>query len=349
MTYRADSAPIDDLVDIEPITLGLVRSSAQQSKITRAQFDRSVKTSRENLPIYEYRIGQGDIISVVVFEHPELTNPAGGDQPAAERGNVVHADGTIYYPYIGTIQAEGKTIQDIRDELAIRLSDYIESPQVDVRVVAYNSQKAYVTGKVDRPGVLPITNVPMTILDALSASGGIVEGADWHEVTLTHNEQDIQVNVYDMLANGDLSQNRLLQNGDVLHVPDVGNQKVYVLGEVGEAQAIPMGSARFSLTDALAQSGGINEASADATGIFVIRQAPENSDKLATVYQLNARNSAALMLGTQFILQPTDIIYVTTTDIGRWNRTISLLLPSVTSIYQVTRAANEADDLRNRN
>ncbi|ANF58408.1 polysaccharide export protein [Halotalea alkalilenta] len=346
--YSTDSAPIDDLVDVEPITLGLVRAQATEARLTRDAFDRSIRTSREQLPVYEYRIGAGDILSVVVYDHPELTNPAGGDQSAAERGTVVHADGTIYYPYIGTIQAEGRTIQEIRSEISGRLASFISTPQIDVRVVGFNSQKFYVTGQVNQSGVQAITNVPMTVLDAIASAGGLGDDADWHEVTLTHDGQDIRLSLYDMLANGDLSQNRVLQNGDVLHVPDVGNQKVYVMGEVGSARAIPMGGTRYSLTDALAQSGGMNEASANATGIFVIRQAPEGSDKLATVYQLNAKNSAALMLGAQFMLQPTDIIYVTTTALGRWNRTISLLLPSVTSIYQVTRTGNEVDDLRNR-
>ncbi|WP_081803472.1 polysaccharide export protein [Halotalea alkalilenta] len=350
MTYSTDSAPIDDLVDVEPITLGLVRTQAQQAKATRAQFDRAVLKASEHEPPYEYRIGAGDILYVVVYEHPELTNPAGTDNNnVSQQGNVVHADGTVYYPYIGTIDVANRTVQEVRNEIQRRLADYVASPQVDVRVLQYRSQKLYVTGQVTESGVQSITDVPLTILDAISAAGGFNEFADWHNVTLTHKGEDIKINVYDMLAGGDLGQNRVLEDGDVLHVPDIGNQKVYVMGEVGDARAISMGNSQYSLTDALAQSGGINEASADATGIFVIRQAPESSDKLATVYQLNARNSAALMLGNQFMLQPTDIVYVTTTELGRWNRTISLLLPSVTSIYQVTRTANEADDLRNRN
>ncbi len=149
-----------------------------------------------------------------------------------------------------------------------------------------------------------------------------------------------------MLNDGQLAQDLLLQDGDVLHVPDVGNQKVFVMGEVGEPRSLPMGRSRLTLTDALAQAGSFDEAQADASGIFVIRRKPQESDKLATVYQLDARNATAMVLGTEFRLQPTDIVYVTTTPLGRWNRVINQLLPTVTSIYQVTRAARDANDLR---
>ncbi|WP_150123523.1 polysaccharide export protein [Halotalea alkalilenta] len=344
--YDTAGDDIDELVDIEPITLGLVRAQAAESARQGALNDRSLTSSRSLAPDYSYRIGPGDILSVIVYDHPELTNPAGSDQSPEQSGNVVEPDGTLYYPYIGRIRVAGLTALEVRDELARRLADgYIASPQISVRVAAFNSQKAYVTGSVDRPGAQMITNVPLTILDAVAAAGGLSDAADWHNVVLTHRGQDIRLSVFDMLQRGDFAQNRLLEDGDVLHVPEVGNQKVYVLGEVIQPRAISMGNTRYSLTDALSQSGGINEGSANATGIFVIRRAPEGSQKMATVYQLDARNSAALMLGTEFMLKPTDIVYVTTTALGRWNRTISLLLPSVGSIYDISRTTQNVRDL----
>lgn len=344
--YDTAGDDIDELVDIEPITLGLVRAQAAESARQGALNDRSLTSSRSLAPDYSYRIGPGDILSVIVYDHPELTNPAGSDQSPEQSGNVVEPDGTLYYPYIGRIRVAGLTALEVRDELARRLADgYIASPQISVRVAAFNSQKAYVTGSVDRPGAQMITNVPLTILDAVAAAGGLSDAADWHNVMLTHRGQDIRLSVFDMLQRGDFAQNRLLEDGDVLHVPEVGNQKVYVLGEVIQPRAISMGNTRYSLTDALSQSGGINEGSANATGIFVIRRAPEGSQKMATVYQLDARNSAALMLGTEFMLKPTDIVYVTTTALGRWNRTISLLLPSVGSIYDISRTTQNVRDL----
>ena len=85
-------------------------------------------------------------------------------------------DGTIFYPFVGQAVAAGKTARDIQIELADKLSAFIESPQLDVRVVTYRSQRFYVTGMVSRPRHFSVTDVPVRIVEALdywrSSSGG---------------------------------------------------------------------------------------------------------------------------------------------------------------------------------
>ena len=75
----------------------------------------------------------------------------------------------------------------------------------------------------------------------------------------------------------------------------------------------------------------------NAEGIFVIRQAEQQSDKLATVYQLNVRNAVAFAVGTQFMLEPSDIVYVTTAPVTRWNRVISQIIPSLNALITADR------------
>ncbi|MFQ3787496.1 polysaccharide export protein [Halomonas sp. A29] len=340
--YRADSAPIDDLVDIEPITFGLVRSQRQEMRGPE-DIGKISETLREDIRGYEYYIGKGDVLSVIVYGHPELTIPAGAERSAAESGNAVHSDGTIFYPFIGRIPVEGKTVREVREIIARGLEPYVAMPQVEVQVAQYNSQKVNVTGAVQDPGPLPIRNLPLSVLDAINLSGGLADHANWHDVLLTRDGEEVRLSLHEMLNDGRLDQNMLLRAGDVLHVPDNTNQKVYVMGEVREPRSLPMGASRLTLTDALSEAGGINEGNANASGIFVIRRAPEDSDKLATVYQLDARNATALMLGAEFTLQPTDVIYVTTTPLGRWNRVVRQILPTVSSIYQTTRTGRELE------
>ena len=340
--YRTDAAPLDDLVDIEPITFGLVRSR-QRASIDPDDIGRISESLRGDIGSYDYRIGKGDVLSIIVYDHPELTIPAGGERSAAEAGNIVHSDGTIFYPYIGRIDALGLTVSEVRDIITRGLEPYVAMPQVEVRIADFNSQKVSVTGAVAEPGPMPITNVPLTVLDAINLAGGPTEEANWHEVILTREGEEIRISLHDMLNNGRLAQNRLLRDGDLVHVRDNIDQRVYVMGEVRDARSLPMGGSRLTLTDALSEAGGINEGNANASGIFVIRRASPESDKLATVYQLDARNATALMLGTEFELEPTDVIYVTTTPLGRWNRVIRQLLPTVSSLYQTTRTGRELE------
>ncbi|PMR75055.1 polysaccharide export protein Wza [Billgrantia endophytica] len=340
--YQTDTAPIDDLVDIEPITFGLVRTQQRES-IAPEDIGKISESLRGDISGYDYRIGKGDVLSIIVYGHPELTIPAGGERSAAESGNTVHSDGTIFYPYIGRINVLGRTVTEVRDIVASGLEPYVAMPQVEVHVAQFNSQKANVTGAVADPGPMAIRNVPLTVLDAISLSGGLTDEANWHDVILTREGESIRLSLHDMLNNGQLEQNRLLRDGDVLHVRDNTDQKVYVMGEVRDPRSLAMGGSRLTLTDALAEAGGIDEGNANASGIFVIRRASAESDKLATVYQLDARNATAMMLGTEFQLQPTDVVYVTTTPLGRWNRVIRQLLPTISSVYQTTRTGRELE------
>lgn len=339
---EADVA-LDDKVDIVPITPELIATYRERMNGVKAQS--MTPDLRNKIDSYQYEVGPGDVLSIIVYDHPELTIPAGSERSAAETGTVVHANGTLYYPYIGRVEVEGMTVNQIRDIIARRLSTYITDPQVEVNVAAYRSKRVYVSGAVGNPGMLPITNVPMTVLDAISQAGGPSATANWHDVTLNRGSEEIELSLFKMLKQGDLTQNRLLYAGDVLFVPSAENENVAVLGQVRNAGNIQVGNERLTLTSALARAGGVIETRAEPSGIFVIRGNPQGSEKLATVYQLDITNAVALNMGTYFPLEPQDVIYVTAAPLARWNNVISLLLPSVSLPGSVADTSNEVGDL----
>ena len=331
---QPDAADLPDVIKTHTITTAIL----DQKQTPAPELPEALADSPET---YDYEVGVGDVLQITVWDHPELTIPAGSMRSAQESGNLVHSDGSIFYPYVGKLHVEGMKVTDIREMITDRLDEYIEEPQVDVAVAGFRSKRIYVTGAVNQPGTYPITNVPMRLVDAVSAAGGIGENANWSQVILSRDGKDYRLSLRGIYENGNAAQNVLLRPGDVVNVSRSDDNKVFVLGEVVRPKSMPMGRNGMSLAEALSDTGGLDEREADASGIFVFRKAQPGQEHGIDVYQLNAKDAAALVLADSFQLQPRDIVYVTAAPLARWNRVLSLLVPSVTALYLGGRAESE--------
>jgi polysaccharide biosynthesis/export protein len=295
-------------------------------------------------PSTQYRVGPRDILTITVWDHPELTIPAGEFRSAEASGTLVGEDGNIFYPYAGVMKAAGKTVEEIREQLTQKLAVYIEQVQLDVRVADYRSQRVYVVGEVTTPGVQLVKDIPLTVLEAINRSGGLSPRADSRNVTLTRNDKTYNVNLQALYEIGDLKQNVLLENGDVLNVPDNSFNKVFVLGESNLVSTIAGGSnqtqrsrtvmmekGRMTMAEALSDGGGFNQETADAARVFVFR----NGLGKPQIFHLDTKSPDALLLADRFPLQPHDIIFIDRAEGIRWNQVMGQVQPTMNVINSV--------------
>ncbi|MDP5008132.1 MAG: polysaccharide biosynthesis/export family protein [Glaciimonas sp.] len=108
-----------------------------------------------------YHIGNGDILSIIVWDHPELATPmmvgatqitTSGTDSGATPGFVVDQNGMVQFPYVGLLKLAGLTEAEARDVLMQKIGRYLKKPNLTLRVQAYRSQRVYISGEVKSQG-----------------------------------------------------------------------------------------------------------------------------------------------------------------------------------------------------
>jgi len=290
-----------------------------------------------------YVIGPGDILSIVVWDHPELggnsVTPAAGaaelvSNGAPPNGFVVDNEGRVQFPFAGAIKLAGLTEDQARDQLSSRLAKYIATPNVTLRVQAFRSKRVYIDGEVRSPGLQAINDIPMTLTEALNRAGGLLPTADQSRLVLERGGARYRIDLRDLVQKGINPGTVMLASGDIVRVHSRDESKVFVTGEVVTPKALTMHNGRLSLNEALGESGGVSPLSGDSRQIYVVRKAGEE----VRIYQLDARVTGALAMAEGFELAPKDVVYVAASPLANWNRSLSLLIPgALTSAASVAR------------
>lgn len=309
-------------------------TAEQQRRAQRTVQDVSALAEHEP---FTYRIGSGDVLSIVVWDHPELgaalpmeRNAAApyGSEPALSptAGFVVDHDGRVQFPYAGAVTVGGLTEVQARDLLAAALERFIRKPIVTLRVQSYRSQRVYIDGEVKTPGLQAMNDIPMTLVEALNRAGGALPSADQSRLVLERGQQRFPINLPLLMQRGMNLAQLMLRNGDVLHVPSRDESKVFVSGEVVVPKSLPMHNGRLTLNEAMGEAGGLTP-DGDGRQVYVVRRLAAGPQ----VYRLDARTPGALAMAEAFELEPRDVVYVAATPLANWHRRVSLLFPGALS------------------
>lgn len=196
----------------------------------------------------EYVLGAGDIVKVSVFQNPDL----GVETRVSEAG-------TITFPLVGTVPIGGLSIQAAEQVIARMLRDggFVLQPQVNALVTQYRSAQVSVLGLVNRPGKHPLELANNRVTDVLALSGGIVPGgADTVVIVGTRDGKPFhaEVDLPSMMFGGNMRNNIVVQNGDILYVHRA--PQFYVYGEVQRPGAYRV-EREMTVMQALAQGGGL--------------------------------------------------------------------------------------------
>jgi polysaccharide biosynthesis/export protein len=154
-----------------------------------------------------YVLGPLDVISVKVWNNPNLSSTLD-----------IGPDGMISLPLIGQVKADGLTSMQLREALAKRLGEFLNSPEVDVQVLKVLSKRFFVYGEVGHPGEFPLVQ-ETTIMDALANVGGFRDFANQKKIYLMRGTQKFDFNYKDVSKGKHLEQNIPVQNGDRIYVP----------------------------------------------------------------------------------------------------------------------------------
>ncbi|MBB2932437.1 polysaccharide biosynthesis/export family protein [Paraburkholderia silvatlantica] len=279
-----------------------------------------------------YEIGPGDILSIVVWDHPELNLPAGGgggDAPSGASsvasGYTVDNNGFIQYAYIGPLKVAGLSEMGVRDILAGKLAKYVRQPQITVRIETYRSKRVYLDGEVKTPGVQVLNDRPMTLPEAINRAGGFTANADRSHVSVTRGDTTVDIDMPAMIRKGFNPDRVILHDGDLVRIFAQTDSKVFVVGEVERPGGVMFNNGRMSLNEALGNAGGINQASGDASQVYVVRGRDTSQP---TVFHLDASSASAMATADSFELKPNDVVFVDTSALVKWSRVISLILPT---------------------
>ncbi|MEW6109624.1 MAG: polysaccharide biosynthesis/export family protein [Nitrospirota bacterium] len=205
-------------------------------------------------PAQDYIVGEGDVLRITVYDHPDLTTTAR-----------VTGEGDILLPLIGQVKAGGLTISRLVEKISAMLADgYIVEPQVTVFIEEYRSKKAVVMGQVQNPGLF-VLHGQISFLELISKAGGLTKDAG-DKATIKrranqpgNDENRVIIDLKSLIEKGDMFLDIQIMDGDSIYIPKAG--VFYATGEVKNPSAYKYEEG-LTLVKAITMAGGFTDKAA---------------------------------------------------------------------------------------
>jgi protein involved in polysaccharide export with SLBB domain len=280
-----------------------------------------------------YRLGVGDQLEIEILG-------VGGTLTRT----FIMPDGRVYFDLAGGVKAEGMTLGQLGVALKEALVEEYTEPEINVTLKEVRSRRAWVLGRVSRPGLYPLSQ-PTTVLEAIAMAGGLFssrmsgsteELADLGSSFILRKGKLLPINFLKLLKEGDMSQNIYLRDGDYIYVPSASSQSVNVLGAVRLPRAVGFKD-NITLVEAIAKAfGPLSVARLDHV---VIIRGSITEPRVAVV------DFKAILAGQakNVQLRSFDVVYVPDRPLQRFRDYFWLIMNSAAQTVAVREGANSVE------
>ncbi len=321
-------------------------------------------TSLGNRSVFNQELGVGDSVQISIWEAPPATlfGASGGRDVKGEGGGasggspvtvlpeqMIDGDGTINIPFVGQVRAAGLSPVQLQKAIVGRLKNIAHDPQVLVNLAHNATSYVTVVGDVVNNSRLPLTAHGERVLDVLAAAGGVRQPVDKMTIQVTRGDKVVSMPLQAVIR--DPGQNVPLHAGDVvtaLFQP----YSFMALGATGKNDEVGFEAQGITLAQALARSGGLQDARSDAQGVFIFRMEDAHAlkwpagvrttadGKVPVVYRINLRDPNAFFVAQDFMMANKDILYVSNAPVAELQKFLNVVFsvgyPVLTGV-EVTR------------
>jgi polysaccharide export outer membrane protein len=293
---------------------------------------------------FRQQLGIGDTVEVTIWEAPPATLFGGGQAETISSSGarvttlpsqVIDGDGNINVPFVGPVNAAGRTPTQLQRTIMERLENIAHDPQVLVRLARNETSYVTIVGDVASSSRIQLSARGERVLDAVAAAGGVRQPVDKITIQVTRGNTVAFMPLQSVIR--DPRQNVPLRAGDVitaLYQP----YSFTALGATGKNEEINFEAQGITLAQALARAGGLQDSRSDAQGVFIFRledaaalQWPDQpvkttaDGKVPVVYRINLRDPNSFFVAQSFMMDNKDLLYVSNAPIAEVQKFLNVV------------------------